>query len=82
MEQEARLLVPNIGTYIISPSFLSNQLNKLKYLKKLNQYQGEIWLPIATVSPFHLVRLFFLGIKMLFVVGDKVVRIEHSKVKS
>jgi hypothetical protein len=42
----------------------------------------RIWLPIAAISPFHLVRLFFLGIKLLFVVGDKVVRIEHSRVKS
>jgi hypothetical protein len=42
----------------------------------------EIYGYLCCSFTFHLVRLFFLGIKMLFVVGEKVVRIEHSKVKS
>jgi hypothetical protein len=36
----------------------------------------------AGVSPFHLVRFFFLGIETLLAVGDKMVKIEHSRVKS
>jgi hypothetical protein len=43
---------------------------------------GDLWLPIATVSPFHKITSFFLGINVLFVVGDKVIRIEHYGVES
>jgi hypothetical protein len=41
-----------------------------------------LWLSIVAVSPFHLIRFFFLGIETLFAIGDKVVKIEHSRVKS
>jgi hypothetical protein len=37
---------------------------------------------IATISPSHIIILFLPGIDVLFVVGDKVVKIEHYGVKS
>jgi len=43
---------------------------------------GDLWLPIATVSPSNRIRFFFLGIHNLFDGGDKVVKIEHSRVES
>ncbi len=41
-----------------------------------------MWIPIAANSPFHSVRFFIPRIDMLFVVGDKIVEIEHSRVES
>jgi len=43
---------------------------------------GDLWLPMAIVSPHHKVRFFFLGIDVLFNSKDKVVRIEHVGVES
>jgi hypothetical protein len=37
---------------------------------------------MVVVSPHHKVRFFFLGIDVLFVVGDKVVKVEHVGIKS
>ncbi len=39
-------------------------------------------MPIATISPHHIVRLFFSKVDELFVIGDKVVRVEHTNVES
>jgi hypothetical protein len=38
---------------------------------------GDLWLPMAIVSPHHKVRFFFLEIDVLFNAKDKVVKIEH-----
>jgi hypothetical protein len=43
---------------------------------------GDLWLPMAIVSPHHKVGFFFLGIDVLFNAKDKVVKIEHAGVKS
>jgi hypothetical protein len=43
---------------------------------------GNLWIPITASSPFHRVRFFIPGIDVLFFVGDKIVKIEHSKMES
>jgi hypothetical protein len=35
-------------------------------------------MPIAIISPHHKVRLFFPIVDELFMIGDKVVRVEHT----
>ncbi len=39
-------------------------------------------MPVAAISHSHRIRFFFPGVDALFVVGDKMVRIEHSRVES
>jgi hypothetical protein len=75
--------LPNINTNVISPQFLSNPLN-IESFEEVESVPriGDLWLPVAAISPSHQVRFFFLGVDALFVVGDKMVRIEHSKVES
>jgi hypothetical protein len=43
---------------------------------------GNLWIPIVTSSSFHHVRFFILGIYVVFAIGDKIIRIEHSRVES
>ncbi len=43
---------------------------------------ADLWLPIATIPPSHKIIFFLPRIDVLFVVGDKVVRIEHYGVES
>jgi hypothetical protein len=43
---------------------------------------GDLWLLVATMSSHHQVRFFFPQINVLFVVKDKVVRVEHFGVES
>jgi len=40
-----------------------------------------LWLLVAVLSPHHQVRVFFIGIDVLFTIGDKVVKVEHIKVE-
>ncbi len=42
---------------------------------------GDFWVPIAAISWHHRIRFLFLGIEELFVVGDKVVQVEHHNFK-
>jgi hypothetical protein len=37
---------------------------------------GDMWIPMATSSPFHCVRFFIPRIDVLFVVGDKIIKID------
>jgi hypothetical protein len=39
---------------------------------------GDLWILFATSSPFHRVRFFIVGIDVLFVIGDKIIKIKHS----
>jgi len=43
---------------------------------------GNLCLHVATMSRHHQVRFFFPQIDVLFVVGDKVVRVKHSSIES
>jgi hypothetical protein len=43
---------------------------------------GDLWIPITTISLHHRIRFFLSGIEGLFVVGNKVVRVEHKVEKS
>jgi hypothetical protein len=38
----------------------------------------DLWLLVASVSPHHIVRVFFPRIDVLFATGDKVVKVEHT----
>jgi hypothetical protein len=38
--------------------------------------------PIATIAPHHKVWLLFPIVDEFFVIGDKVVKVEHTNVKS
>jgi len=42
---------------------------------------GDLWLLVVAVSSFHKIRFFLLRIDALFVVGNKMVRIEHFGVE-
>jgi hypothetical protein len=83
MEQEVKPLSLNTNTYIISLLFSSNLLN-IEIIEEVDLVPrvGDLWLPIVAVSPSNQVRFFFLRIHNLFDVGDKLVRIEHSKVET
>jgi hypothetical protein len=43
---------------------------------------GNMWVPMAASSPSHCVKFFILKIDVLFVVGDKILRIEHFGAES
>jgi hypothetical protein len=43
---------------------------------------GDIWVPKLVVSPNHFVRLYILGVEDLFQVGDRLLRVEHSRSRS
>ncbi len=43
---------------------------------------GDLWLLVATMSSHHQVKFFFPQIDVLFVVKDKVVKVEHFGVES
>jgi hypothetical protein len=83
MEWEAGPLLLDTSINIISLLFSSNLLN-IEIFEEVNSIPrvGDLWLSIAVVSSSHQVRFFFPGIDTLFVVGDKVVKIEHSGVES
>jgi hypothetical protein len=83
MEQEVKPLLPDTNTYIISLLFSSNLLN-IEIFEEVDLVPrvGNLWLPIVVISPSNQVRFFFPRIHNLFDVGDKVVRIEHSKVET
>jgi hypothetical protein len=78
MEQGTKQLLLNIMTNITSLQFLFNPLSielheNVEAIPKI----GYLWLLVAVVSPHHQVRFFFLGIDVLFTIGDKVVKVEH-----
>jgi hypothetical protein len=83
MEQEVGPQLTNTITYTTFPLSLSNPLT-IEVFEGVDSIPrvGDLWIPIATSSPFHRVRFFILGIDVLFVIGDKIIRIEHSRVKS
>jgi hypothetical protein len=39
----------------------------------------DIWIPVIIISPHHKVRFFFPKIDKLFIVEDKVVKVEHTR---
>jgi hypothetical protein len=43
---------------------------------------GDLWILVFIVCPHHLIRLFLPRIDNLFIVGNKVVRVEHLGIKS
>ncbi len=71
MEQEVRLQLIGIITYITSLLSLSNPLT-IKVFEKVNSIPrvGDMWILMATSSPFHCVRFFISKIDVLFVVGE------------
>jgi len=83
MEWEAGPLLLNTNIDIISPLFSFNLLN-IEIFEEVDSIPrvGDLWLSIATVSSSHRIRFFFPRIDTLFVVHDKMVKIEHSRVKS
>ncbi len=68
---------------IISPLFSSNLLN-IEIFEEIDLVPRvwDLWLPIVAISPFNQVKFFFPIIHNLFDVGDKVVKIEHSKIET
>jgi hypothetical protein len=83
MEQEVGPLLLTINTYTIFLQSLSNPLN-IELVEEVESIPkvGDLWLFIATVSPSHRIRFFLVGINALFVVGHKVVKIEHFGVET
>ncbi len=43
---------------------------------------GDVWIPRSEISPNHFIRLYVPGVESLFVEGDRLVRIEHSGLRS
>jgi hypothetical protein len=43
---------------------------------------GDVWVPRATVSPNHFVRLYIPRVEDLFSGGDRLLRVEHSGLTS
>jgi hypothetical protein len=79
MEQGTKQLLLNIMTNTTSLQFLFNPLS-IELHEKISKI-GYLWLLVVVVSPHHQVRFFFLGINVLFTIGDKVVKVEHVGVE-
>jgi hypothetical protein len=58
----------------ITPLFVEMQSNVLRL--------GDIWVPKLAVSPNHFVRLYIPDVEDLFQVGDRLLRVEHSRLRS
>ncbi len=43
---------------------------------------GDIWIPKSTPSANHFPRFYIPGVEDLFQVGDRIVRVEHSRSRS
>jgi hypothetical protein len=83
MEQKAILQLIGIITYIIFPLFLSNPLT-IELFEEVDSIPrvGDMWILMAANSPSCCARFFIPRIDVSFVVGDKIVRIEHSRTES
>ncbi len=83
MEQEAVLQLTSIITNITSPFYLSNMLT-IEMFEEIDLIPRvrDLWILVVTSSPSHHVRFFILRIDVLFVISDKIVRIEHSGMES
>jgi hypothetical protein len=79
MEQGTKQLLLNIMTNTTSLQFLFNPLS-IELHEKISKI-GYLWSLVVVVSPHHQVRFFFLGINVLFTIGDKVVKVEHVGVE-
>jgi hypothetical protein len=83
MEQETRQQLPkNIPNISSLPFLLSPLAIELHERSESIPRIGDLWIPITNVSIHHKIRFFLLGIERLFVVGDKVVRVEHTSEES
>jgi hypothetical protein len=40
---------------------------------------GDLWIPKSSVSPNHFPRFYIPGVEDLFQVGDRIIRVEHSR---
>jgi len=83
MEQETRQRlpenIPNISSLPSLPSPLAIELHeKSESIPRV----GDLWIPITTVLLHHKIRFFPSRIEGLFIVGNKVVRVEHIVEKS
>jgi hypothetical protein len=83
MEWEVRQPFHAINIDTISPQFLFNPLSielheEVDWVPKV----GDLWILVFIVCPHHLIRLFLPRIDNLFIVGNKVVRVEHVGIKS
>jgi hypothetical protein len=43
---------------------------------------GDLWIFFSHVSPNHFIRIFILGAEDLFLVGDRILRVENSELRS
>jgi hypothetical protein len=43
---------------------------------------GDVWIPKSAVSPNHFVRLYIPGVEDLFHEGDRLLRVEHVRLRS
>jgi hypothetical protein len=82
MEQEVRLQLTNIITNITSPLFLSNLLT-IEVFEEVDSIPKvrDLWILVVAIT-YSLCEVLHFEINVLFVVGDKIVRIEHSRVES
>jgi hypothetical protein len=83
MEQEIGPQLIDTITNTVSPLFLCNLLT-IEVFEGANSIPkvGDLWIAIATSSPFQCVRFFILGIDVLFAISDKIIRIEHLGAES
>jgi hypothetical protein len=83
MEQEVGPQLTDTIIDTTSPLSLSNLLT-IEVFEGANSIPrvGDLWILIITSSPFHRVRFFIIGIDVLFAIGDKIIRIEHSGAES
>jgi hypothetical protein len=83
LESKVGLLSPINKPYTILLPYLFNSIS-IKLHEKVNKVPrvGGLCLLITTISPHHKMRLFFPIVDELFVIRDKVVRVEHPNVES
>jgi hypothetical protein len=76
MELEVGQWLPNNTPNVFSMlSLFSSLVIELHEKNEIIPRVGDLWIPIAPISPHHITRFFFLGIEELFVVRNKVMQV-------
>jgi hypothetical protein len=71
-------VVPRVGDLWLPMPFTIELHENVEIVPRV----GDLWLPMVVVSLHHKVMFFFSRIDVLFIIGDKVVKVEHARVES
>jgi len=82
MEQVASTKVQSCSNNSTSPRILHKSTNIVSDGTKEVPRVGDIWIPYFIRSPDHFTKFFIPEIKILFQLGDRILRVEASGLSS